>query len=105
MGRAFLKQRVEGMSIQSVEVGKTCRVHANIGDLSSVVSCPSSTGTTVIFQPETNGVRWRADGKDPTASDGFLAVVNTVTKFTGDLSKLRFIQDGAGATLQISVFE
>jgi hypothetical protein len=58
-----------------------------------------------VFQSETNDVRWRPDGKDPATEVGFLLTVGTVFCFTGDLSKLRFIQEAAGATLNIAVFE
>ena len=93
------------MSILSAEVGKTCRVFTQITDLSSVVSCPSPTGTTVIFQAETNDVRWRPDGTAPTASVGFLLTAGSSACFVGDLSKVKFIQVGAGSTLNVSVFE
>jgi len=93
------------MSIQGVEVGKTCRMFGQISDLSSVVKCPSPSGTTAVFQPETNSVRWRPDGGTPAAGVGFLLIAGNTYVFNGDLSKLSFIQEAAGATLNISVFE
>lgn len=93
------------MSLQTVDAGKTCRVFTQIADLSTVVKCPSPGGSTVIFQPEGNSVRWRPDGVDPTSSVGFLLTAGTSYCFTGDLSKLRFIQVAASATLNVAVFE
>lgn len=93
------------MSIESVDVGRTCRVFTKIADLSSVVKCPSPTGQVVVFQPETNSVRWRPDGIDPASGTGFLLAAGNTYVFTGDLSKLRFIQEAAGATLNIAVFD
>ena len=93
------------MSIEGVEVGKTCRVYSRLTALNAVVKCPSPTGTTVMFQPETQSIRWTMDGSDPTASRGFLVTAGTVVCYTGDLSKVRFIEVGASATLNVAVFE
>lgn len=93
------------MSILSVEVGKTCRGFTQVTGLSSVKKCPNATGTSVVFQPEGNSIRWRADGVDPTSSIGHLVTAGTTVKFTGDLTKLRFIEVAASATLNVSVFE
>lgn len=93
------------MSIQSVEVGKTCRSFTKITSLSAVSGCPSASGTTVQFQPEAQSIRWRPDGIDPTASIGFLVTAGTTIVYTGDLTKLRFIQVAGGATLNIAVYE
>jgi len=93
------------MSIQGVEVGKTCRMFGQITSLSSAVKCPSPSGSTVIFQPESQSIRWRPDGIDPTASVGFLLTAGNTYLFTGDLSQLRFIEVAGGASLNIAVFE
>lgn len=93
------------MSIEAIEVGKKCRGYTQLTTLSSAVSCPNPTGTTVIFQPEGNSIRWRADGKAPTASVGHLVTAGTTVKFTGELDKLQFIEVASSATLNVSVFE
>ena len=100
-----IKCKVEGMSIESIEVGKTPRVFVRITSLGSAVACPSSSGTTVIFQPEAQSIRWRPDGIAPTAAVGFLVTAGTTVKYTGDLTKVKFIEVAGGGTLNVAVFE
>lgn len=93
------------MTIQGVDIGKTCRVFTKITSLSSAVACPSSTGTTVVFQPESQSIRWRPDGVAPTSTVGFLVTAGTTVCFNGDLSKVQFIEVAGGATLNVAVYE
>ena len=92
------------MSILGVEVGKTCRGFSTFST-TSAVGCPSPNATTVMFQPEGQNIRWRADGVAPTTTVGFLVVAGTTVCFTGDLSKVQFIGVAGGGTLNISTFE
>lgn len=58
-----------------------------------------------LIMCETQDVRWTDDeGVDPTASVGMLLKVNTLLSYTGDLSKLRFIQVAATAILHVSYY-
>jgi len=94
------------MSIEGVDVGRTCRVFTQIATLSSAVSCPSPTGAMVMFQPESQSIRWTMDGRTtPTASVGMLVTAGTTVCFTGDLTKVQFIEVAGGATLNVAVFE
>lgn len=95
------------MSIQTVEVGRTCRVFTQISDseLATATGCPSPSGKTVVFQPLGNNIRWRPDGNDPTSSVGFQLVAGNIYSYTGDLRKVRFIREAAGATLNVAVFD
>lgn len=93
------------MSIQGVDVGRTCRVFTKVSSLSSAVACPSPSGAMVMFQPESQSIRWTMDGSTPTASLGFLVTAGTTVCFTGDLSRVKFIEVAGGATLNVAVFE
>lgn len=58
-----------------------------------------------LIQAETQDVRWTDDGDvDPTTSVGMLLKANSVLQYTGDLSKLRFIETAASAKLNISYY-
>lgn len=78
-----------------------------------ITSLSASTGLTVpagakvaLIQAETQSVRWRPDGSTtaPTASVGMLLAAGETLPFTGDLSKIRFIQTTASAKLNVAYF-
>lgn len=54
-----------------------------------------------IIVPEGASIRWRDDGVDPTAAIGMPVSVGSTLEYDGDLSKVRFIQQSAGAVLNI----
>jgi len=58
-----------------------------------------------LIQCETQDVRWTDDPDvDPTSAIGMLLKVNTVLEYSGDLSKLRFLQVAATAILNVSYY-
>lgn len=64
----------------------------------------------VFITSETDAVRWRADGTDPTSSEGHVMAVNTSLSFTGAnyrqlLRDIRFIRVTSDATLRITYFD
>jgi len=63
-----------------------------------------SGAVSALVQAETAGVRWRDDGGTPVAGagGGMLIAVNQVVLFTGNLDDLLFIQEAAGATINVS---
>ena len=90
---------------QTFDVGSGKSFFARITDLSSAVSLPKATsGRSAIFQAGGQAVRWRADGIDPDANTGMLLAVDESVRYTGDLTKLRFIQTAVSATLSVTVF-
>ena len=60
--------------------------------------------TMAIIIPETQAVRWRDDGTDPTGSIGMPLAVGVSLIYDGDLTKIRFIEQAASAKLNISYF-
>jgi hypothetical protein len=54
---------------------------------------------------ENQGIRWRDDGTDPTASVGMPIAVGTVFVYDGDLRRLRFIQQAATATINVAYYK
>lgn len=64
----------------------------------------SAKPTLALIVSETQAVRWRDDGVDPTASVGMPLAVGVTLQYDGDLSRIRFIEQAAGAILNISYY-
>jgi hypothetical protein len=60
--------------------------------------------TLAIITPEGAGVRWRDDGVAPTATIGMPLASGVTLQYDGDLSRIRFIQQTASATLNVSYY-
>ena len=60
--------------------------------------------TIAIIIPETQAVRWRDDGTDPTSAVGMPLAAGVALQYDGDLTKIRFIESTAGAKLNISYY-
>jgi hypothetical protein len=58
----------------------------------------------VLLKTETQAVRWRDDGVDPSATDGMLIDVGDEFWYAGKVSALRFIEATAGAVLHASLY-
>lgn len=76
-----------------------------------ITSLSSATGLTVpagtvyaIVQPETQAVRWRDDGTDPTASVGMQLPLGAELTFDAQLSRVKFIEVTTSAKLNISYY-
>ncbi len=60
--------------------------------------------TIALITPEGQAVRWRDDATAPTASVGMPLAVGVTLQYDGDLTKIRFIEQTAGAKLNISYY-
>jgi hypothetical protein len=90
------------MGLKSTTV---CLGYQQITSLSSATGLTIPQGTTLaLIVPETQNVRWRDDGTNPTASVGMPIFVGASLSYDGDLSRIRFIESTAGATLNISYY-
>ena len=56
-----------------------------------------------IITPETQAVRWRDDAS-PSSSVGMPLAVGVTLQYDGDLTKIQFIEQVAGAKLNISYY-
>lgn len=56
-----------------------------------------------MITPETQAVRWRDDAA-PTASVGMPLAAGVTLQYDGDISKIQFIEQIAGAKLNISYY-
>lgn len=82
-----------------------------IGLTSSLLVVPELNGlkkraVRVFFTVESNSIRLRFDGSDPTASVGHLLIDGDHYTIEGEqnLEKLRFIRVGSDATVQATIF-
>jgi len=77
-----------------------------ITDLSSAVGFASvpTRARMAFIQAQGEDVRWRDDGTDPTSGVGMLITVDSILSYTGNMSKIKFIEASAGAVLNISYY-
>lgn len=80
--------------------------YLQITSLSVARGLPIPDGTALILvTPETQAVRWRADGTNPTASVGYPLAVGVEARFTlKQLSALKFIEQTASAKINVYFF-
>jgi hypothetical protein len=77
-----------------------------------ITDCNPAVGLTVpagctyaLVAPETQAVRWRADGTNPTATVGYpLAVGSELVVDIAGLGVIKFFEQAAGAVLNINYF-
>lgn len=69
-------------------------------DTSGLVGSPR----LAIITPEGQAVRWRDDGVAPTAGVGMPLAAGVTLQYDGDLNKIKFIEQVAGAKLNISYY-
>lgn len=60
--------------------------------------------TFALIVAESQAVRWRDDGTDPTASVGMPLAVGIPLQYDGDLTRIKFIEQSASAKINISYY-
>jgi hypothetical protein len=60
--------------------------------------------TFALITPLTGNVRWRDDGVAPTATIGMPLAAGVTLQYDGDLTRIRFIDNGGTAELNISYY-
>ena len=82
-----------------------CLGYQQITSLSAATALTIPSGATMaLIVPETQAVRWRDDGTNPTASVGMPVAIGESLNYDGDLSRIRFIEQTASAKLNISYY-
>lgn len=80
--------------------------YEQITSLSSAQGLTVPTGSDFCtLQCETQDVRMRDDGTDPTASVGQYLVANTIYEYYGDMSAVKFIETSASAKLNVHYYK
>lgn len=72
----------------------------------TAINLTNATGATAaLIKTETQPVRWRDDGTDPTGTDGMLIDTGDEFWYSGNLKAIKFIDTAAGAsTVHISLY-
>lgn len=80
--------------------------YQQITSLAAAASLTVPAGTTMIrIVPETQAVRWRDDGTNPTATVGQPLAVGAELIYTADSAgKLKFIEQAASAKLNVTYY-
>lgn len=60
--------------------------------------------TYALISPETNGIRWRDDGTDPTAAIGMPVAAGSTLTYDGDPTKIRIVSQSGTSTVNVSYF-
>lgn len=90
------------MGLKSTTV---CLGYQQITSLSAATGLTIPAGATLaVITPLTQGVRWRDDGVDPTATVGMPVAAGAYFNYDGDLNRIRFIQQTVSAELNISYY-
>lgn len=80
--------------------------YEQITDLSAAVGLTIPSGTAyALIQCETQAVRWRDDGTDPTAAIGMrLTTTSELLYDATGLKAIKFIEEAASAALNVSYY-
>lgn len=90
------------MGLKSTTV---CLGYQQITSLSSASGLTIPQGTTMaVITPESQGVRWRDDGTNPTASVGMPIAAGAYFNYDGDLNRIKFIEQSASAKLNVAYY-
>ena len=80
--------------------------YEQITGLGSAKGLTVPTGATFcVVTCETEGIRWRDDGTPPTATVGMPLQNGASLSYSGDLTAIQFIQQAAGAILNVSYYK
>lgn len=80
--------------------------YQQITSLSAATGLTVPTGAVIaVVVPETQAVRWRDDGTNPTASVGMPIAVGQAFVYTGNLAAIAFIEQTASAKLDVSYYK
>lgn len=83
----------------------TPKGYQQLTSLASAAALTVPSGATVaLIQAESQSIRWRDDGTDPTASVGMPLAVGETLFYTGSLSAIKVIEQTASAKLNISYY-
>jgi hypothetical protein len=90
------------MGLKSTTV---CLGYQQITSLSTSTALTVPSGATMaVIVPESQSVRWRDDGVAPTSAIGMPLTSPITLSYDGDLTRIRFIEQAASATINVSYY-
>jgi len=93
--------------VQTQELSRECVKFEQLTSLSTATSVPGG-GDVIVIQAETQAVRYRCDGVDPTASIGVLINAGECHELdlgAENMHKVKIIEVSASAKANIHVFK
>ena len=79
--------------------------YVQITSLGSAVGLnPPESATIVEITVEAQGIRYRDDGNAPTSTVGMPVAAGNSFQYAGDMTAIQFIQQTAGAILNLSYY-
>ena len=88
------------------EATLTCLGYQQITSLAAAAALTVPTGARLaVIVAETQAVRWRDDGTDPTSSVGMPLATGVQFTYPGDLAAIKFIEQTASAKLNVSYYK
>jgi hypothetical protein len=88
--------------VQSVDGGIAPQGYQQLTNVSAATALTVPQGSNVaMIQAESQQVRWRDDGTNPAAGVGRFIPAGSGIWYTGDLTKLKFIEDAASAKVDV----
>ena len=78
--------------------------YAQLTSLGSAVGAPFQNSRVALIQCLGQNVRWRDDGTAPTTSAGMRLHAGETLQYNGDVSAIKFIEETAGAELNITFY-
>jgi hypothetical protein len=92
-------------NLKQSPAGLSALGYQQLTSLASAAALTVPTGATVaLIQAESQSIRWRDDGTNPTTSVGMVLAAGETVFFTGSLSAFRAIEVSASAKLNISYY-
>jgi hypothetical protein len=85
--------------------GRTAKGYQQIASLAAAQTLTAPAGATfALVACEGQAVRWRDDGTAPTAAVGMELWVGQTLIYDGPLAAISFIQEAAGAKLNVAFY-
>lgn len=101
-GETRYRQRVKSWSLDQT---LTPKGYEQIASLAAAAALTVPAGAVyAMIEAETNDVRWRDDGTNPTATVGMKLLADSTIFYTGDLAAIRFIETTATAKLNVAYY-
>ena len=99
-GEPEAQQITNGAALTTPRMGGSPLGYEQINPTTATALTVPTGATVAVIQAETNVVRMRDDGTDPTASVGFLIPTGAGGEmiYSGDLSAVKLIDTSAGAS-------
>lgn len=79
--------------------------YQQVTSISSATALTVPTGAVIaLIQPETQSIRWRDDGTNPTTSVGMVLAAGETLAYTGNLAAFKLIEVTATAKVNVSYY-